>query len=655
LAAAAVAWLALAAPAEALQRFERCGAFGFECTRVSVPLDRSGAQPGRVSLFVKRVRARERPRRGALVMLAGGPGQSATDAFGGEALSILHPAYRHRDLVVFDQRGTGRSGVLRCRALERANLLDAGEAAGRCAVQLGPRRAFYTSRDSAEDIEAIRLALGYERLALFGTSYGTKVVLGYALAHPANVERLVLDSVVEAEGPSPLYLDTLEAVPRALRVLCGRACRAFTSDPVTDVERLVGRLARAPLHGRFVGPGGGPRRARLTREDLFVVLLGGDLNPVVRAGFPGAVRAALDGDAAPLLRLRERAYAVDGAPPPPSVLSAALYAATTCEETPFPWARTAPPNPAMRRAAAAAAAATLPDSAFFPFDRATVVDNDLVDLCGRWPAAPAVPAFAPGPLPNVPVLLVEGEDDLRTPVENARRVAAGFPAARLVVAPATGHSALGGDRSGCTTVAFARFMQGRPFRTRCPRVRRDFPPSPPPPTGIGDVPRAPGVEGARGRVVTAIGLTLHDLAFDAIAGTPLEAGSRDIAHGGGLRAGSYRLDSRGNLSLRRLAFVPGVRLNGRIRTFIRTERQRGRIRVQPGPGVPGGVLTLRARRIRGRLGGRPVAARITPPFAASSASSLRQGAPDEPSVRLDLASELGKVARVELLRTVAER
>ena len=69
---------------EAALRFERCGAYGFECARVSVPLDRTGALPGRVSLFVKRVRARERPRRGALFVLAGGPGQSATDAFGGE-------------------------------------------------------------------------------------------------------------------------------------------------------------------------------------------------------------------------------------------------------------------------------------------------------------------------------------------------------------------------------------------------------------------------------------------------------------------------------------------------------------------------------------------------------------------------------------------
>ena len=308
--------LALAAPAEAAPRFERCGVFGFQCARVSVPLDRSGALPGRVSLFVKRIHARESPRRGALVVLAGGPGQSATDAFGGSALSVLHPAYRNRDLIIFDQRGTGRSGLLRCRALERANLLEGGVAAGRCAARIGRRRALYTSRESVEDIESIRVALGYERIALFGISYGTKVALGYAAMHPGNVERLVLDSVVEADGPNPLYLDTMEAVPRALRTLCRAGCSAFTPDPVADVAALVRRLARAPLRGRVVLANGAVRRSRLEREDLFVVLLAGDLNPAVRAGFPGAVRAALDGDAAPLLRLRDRAYAVDGAPPP---------------------------------------------------------------------------------------------------------------------------------------------------------------------------------------------------------------------------------------------------------------------------------------------------------------------------------------------------
>ena len=162
-----------------------------------------------------------------------------------------------------------------------------------------------------------------------------------------------------------------------------------------------------------------------------------------------------------MLRLLVRAYAVDGVAPRPRELSAMLYATTTCEETAFPWARATPPDPRVRRSAARAALGLLPDSTFAPFDRGTALDSDLIDLCGRWPAAPAAPGFGSGPLPDVPVLLIEGEDDLRTPVENAQRVAAQFPRAQLVVAPATGHSALGSDGSGCTERAFGRFLQRR--------------------------------------------------------------------------------------------------------------------------------------------------------------------------------------------------
>jgi pimeloyl-ACP methyl ester carboxylesterase len=534
---------------------------------------------------------------------------------------VLYPGYAHRDLIIFDQRGTGRSGVLRCRALERANLLYAGVAAGRCAARLGARRAFYTSRDSAEDIEALRVALGYERLALFGTSYGTKVALGYALAHPTTVERLVLDSVVEAGGPSPLYLETFEAVPRVLRVLCRADCGAFTRDPVADVRMLINRLARAPLRGSVVMPNGAVRESRLGREDLFAVLLAGDLNPAVRAAFPGAVRAALERDPAPLLRLLDRAYAIDGAPPPPEVLSATLYTATTCEETPFPWARTAPPDPATRQAAAAAAAETLPDSAFFPFDRATAVHNDLVNLCGRWPASAAAPAFSPAALPDVPVLLLEGEDDLRTPVENARRVAAQFPRSRLLVAGETGHSALGADASGCTDAAFGAFLQGKRFSTDCPRGRRGFRPDPPPPRRLAALPQARGEPGKRGRVLTAVELTMRDLFQDFVAAFIPDPNDPDVARGGGLRSGSYRLDGRGTLTLRRLSFVPGVRLSGRI-TNLGVRRGRGRIRVDGGRGVPGGVLTFRNGLVRGTLGGRPVRTRVLPASAAQSSRAL---------------------------------
>jgi pimeloyl-ACP methyl ester carboxylesterase len=623
--AAAAAALALAAPAEAGLRFERCGPFGFQCARLTVPLDRAGAVPGRVSLFVKRVRARVRPARGALFVLAGGPGQSATASFGGDALSVLHPAYRRRDLIILDQRGTGRSGLLRCRPLERANLLQAGAAAGRCAARLGARRAFYTSRDSVEDIEAVRLALGYERIALFGTSYGTKVALGYALGHPANVERLVLDSVVESDGPNALYLDTLQAVPRALRALCRSACSAFTDDPVADVRRLVGRLARRSLRGRVVGPRGRVASRAMDRGDLLAVLLGGDLNPVLRASFPGAVRAALAGDAAPLLRLRARAFAVGGTPPPPRELSSMLYAATSCEETRFPWPRTTAPDEALRRTQAKAAAAIFPDDAFYPFDRATAVDNDLVELCGRWPAAAAAPDFGPGPLPDVPVLLIVGQDDLRTPVENARRVAAQFRHSRLLVAPETGHSALGADPTGCTNAAFGRFIQGKPFTTRCRRGPRLFPATPPPPSRLGRVRPVAGVRGARGRVLAAIGLTLRDIRDDALTALIFDPEDPDLARGGGLRAGSYRIGVAAALRLRRLAFVPGVRLTGRVHSFFRPRRRRGRIRVLGGRGVPSGVVTIRGARVRGMLGGRRVRARLDPsPRAATVRATAKR-------------------------------
>ena len=596
--------LAVAPPAQAAPRFERCGAFPFSCARLSVPLDRSGMTPGRVSLFIKRIRAQRRPARGALFVLAGGPGQSATQSFEGDG--VLSPAFKRRDVIVFDQRGTGRSGVLRCRALERSNLFRAGRAAGLCARRLGASRHHYTSRDSVEDIEAIRVALGLEKIALFGTSYGVKVALGYALAHPANVERLVLDSVVEPTGPDPLYRPTIQALPRVLRALCRGRCDSFTADPLADLARLVRRMGDRPLRAPVVDSRGRRRPARLTRGELFLMLISGDFDPALRAALPGAVRAALDGDRMPLLRLGRRSFSVGGEPPPPPrLISTALYAATTCEEMSFPWARTTAPDPAERRRQAVAAVAALPDSAFLPFNRGTVLDNDLLRLCDRWPALPTAPALGPGPLPDVPVLVLEGEDDLRTPVESAQRVAAQFPQAKLVVAPATGHSALGSDLSGCAERAFARFFRDQPVSTRCRRVRRAFPPTPPPPTALRRVPAARGVAGVRGRALTALALTLRDVE-DPLTRAILAVGDSDIARGGGLRAGRYRVDGRSVVHLDDLVFVPGVRVNGRVRGFG-TRRQRGRLRLS-GRAAPGGVLSLRGRRVTGRLGGKRVRA-----------------------------------------------
>ena len=599
---AAAATLLIAPSADAAPHFKRCGAFMFTCARVSVPLDRSGVTPGRVSLFVRRIAAQRQPRQGALFVLAGGPGQSATESFNGDALGVVSPAFRHRDLIVFDQRGTGRSGLLRCRALERSNLFDAGRAAGVCAGRLGARRFHYTSRDSVEDIEALRVALGLDKIAIYGTSYGVKVALGYALTYPDHVERLVLDSVLEADGPDPFYRPTLEAVPRVLSSLCRSGCSSFSSDPLRDLTRLVRRIGARGLRGRVVDAGGRHRPARLSRSELFLMLISGDFDPALRAAFPGAVRAALEGDRTPLLRLGRRSFSLEGEPPPPRLLSTALFTATTCEEMPLPWPRTTPPDPAERHRQAEAAAALIPDSAFLPFDRASLLENDLLQLCDRWPAAPVEPAFGPGPLPDVPVLLLEGEDDLRTPVEGAQRVAAQFPQAKLVVAPNTGHSALGSDASGCTERAFAHFFRDQPVSTRCPRVRPEFPPAPPPPTALRRVVPTHGVRGNRGRALTALALTLRDVGEDALTSFILDERDPDLARGGGLRGGRYRIDGNNVLHLIRVEFVPRERVSGTI-THFGGQRQRGRLRLS---GLVEGSLSLHGRAVTGRVAGKRV-------------------------------------------------
>jgi pimeloyl-ACP methyl ester carboxylesterase len=620
--AAGVLLLAIAPPAGAALHLRHCAPkTRVMCGRLSVPLDRSGGVGGRVSLIVVKVPARRRggATRPPVLALAGGPGQSATNAFifgGGE----LRPLYRDRDLIIFDQRGTGRSDLLRCRELERSNLLSAGAAAQACARRLGPRRAFYTSRDSADDIDALRQALGAEKVALYGTSYGTKLSLVYALRYPGRVDRLVLDSVAEVDGPDPFYLDTFEGVPRALRALCRTGC-PWTRDPVADLTSLVDRIDAGSLRGRVIDRRGHARTRRLTRVDVFSIMLAGDFDPTLRAAFPGGVRAAVAGDATPLLRLRRRALQLDAAPPPPRLFSTAVYAATTCEESRLPWARSTPPDPGERHQQAAERAAAISDAEFNPFDRDTALASDTLNLCDRWPAAPLAPDFGSGPLPDVPVLLLEGEDDLRTPVENAQRVGALFPQSTLVVAPATGHSALGSDFSGCTARAFGNFFRDQPVPARCTHARRIFQPTPPPPLRLSDV-RPIEAPGVRGRTLAALILTLRDVAEDSLTQFIFDPEGPTVVRGGGLRAGHYSIDRRSTLTLDGVAFVPGVRLTGRLKRFGE-RHQHGRLRVG-GSAAAHGLLRVRGGRVTGRLGGHRVRIGIYARRAISALAAQRQ-------------------------------
>lgn len=591
-----------------------------DCAIVRVPLDRSGRVPGTVALHVLRVRARQ-PRppgtpRNAVVGLAGGPGQSAIPLTS-DFYATISPALKTRDLIVFDQRGTGLSGLIRCRRLEAHPIGDRIKAVQQCGSTVGDARPFYRTSDSADDIDAVRRAAGEDKVIPYGTSYGTKVSLAFAQRYPQQTEALVLDSLVDLDGPDPFYRDTFAAVPRVLRDLCaGARCNGITTDPVADLNALVKKIESRPLRGFVVGGDGRPRARLFGRTAIFSVLLEGDFDPTLRAEFPAAVHAALAGDAAPMLRLANRAQVDNYFPDPPLVFSPGLYATTTCEDGPLPW------DPALtfgdRWQVAFSQATAIPDTSFAPFDRALARANDTLRLCAPWPASGSLSPPDSRPLPDVPTLILGGAADLRTPFDNDRALAARLPRASMVVVPNVGHSVLDSDLSGCADDATRAFFAGLPVPPTCSRASQFiqgfladvlFPPTPVPPRSFAVLATPRSLPGRPGRTVRAVELSFFD-AVVALLGTTF-AEEKRVFRIGGLRAGRLVARSRPKVRLRldRYSYVQGVWVSARLGDL---SGRRLHLRVG-GHRAARGRVTFQLRRdlITGRLGGRRVHLRLT--------------------------------------------
>jgi pimeloyl-ACP methyl ester carboxylesterase len=330
-----------------------------------------------------------------------------------------------------------------------------------------------------------------------------------------------------------------------LGVLCaGGACARLGLNPLADLRRLSARFDAAPGSGIAFDGRGRRQRMLLDASALFDIAVSGDFDPVLRADLPAAARAALRGDLAPLARAQLRSATVEAAKP--ALESEALFAATICEENQQLWERSTPiPD---RLAAARATVAGFPSSTFDPFGALAEL-KEGTGLCLRWPNAPAAPALAPGPLPDVPTLILSGRDDLRTPLEGARTLAAQIPHARLVPVAHVGHAVLFNDLSGCALRALDTFFRARNPRD-CTPLGRPFDPTDVPPTRIGQVHPLVGLAGRRGRTVRAVLLTLQDAELHA----------PDSGRTGGLRGG-YIASTSAALTMHNVVFVPGVRVS----------------------------------------------------------------------------------------------
>ena len=364
-----------------------------------------------------------------VVFVAGGPGQSAI-ALAGPISQMLARFGNRRDIVLVDQRGTGRSAPLRCDdhhpgapLAETANVRAQAKRALECLARLqalphGDLRQYTTAIASA-DLEAVRLALGARQLNLVGVSYGTRVALDYLRQFPQSVRRVVLDGVAPPDMvlPAAAALDA-QAAFDAMLAACEADAGCAGHHPQLRAlwQALLKTLPRPievthPLTGRA-------ENLQLTRDMLLGMVRTALYSPVLASGLPAALQAAEGGKFTPLVGLSSALQAARG----DEAVAQGMHFSVICAEDMPRLA--APPLP------------TAPD---FGAGLAPLYQQ----VCAAWPRAQIPAAFYQLPVAPVPVLLLSGGIDPATPSRHGARVADALGAKALhAVVPNAGHGLL---------------------------------------------------------------------------------------------------------------------------------------------------------------------------------------------------------------------
>ena len=468
------------------------------CAQIAVPLDRSGAVPGTIDLHVERLLARGTARRGRCSRSRAGRASlprpySSTGPFTfRSALGTVTSWCSTSAAPGCPARCAARQLIVPAR---RTPVEQADRPPSAVRSRSARRRAFYTTRDSVDDIDAVRQALGVEKITLFGVSYGTKVALGYAAKYPQHVERLVLDSVVELTGPGAFSEESLAAC-RESSAPCARVdARTSRRTPSQTSPRSCSDAQRACCTGHLVAADGrasapgsaGCGSSSCCSPETSTRLCAREL--------PAALCARARGRHGPVAAARAAQRARRRARPRPIPQRRAVHG-DVCEEGPLPWDRTTPvvhgprlPKRTLRALPAAVLGAVRPH-------------DGAVRLAHRPALQPLAhgaggAAVARRPLPGRPHAGAFG----RGRPAHAARVgaphAARIPGATLIIGPGDGSL---GARAGSRAAAACGPRTTSSAAGRCGRARRAGGRSLPAalPALAGEVPPEPQVGGRRG-------------------------------------------------------------------------------------------------------------------------------------------------------------
>lgn len=235
--------------------------YGAECGELTVKENPADPNSNNISIAILRLPAIS-PVADAdpLFLIQGGPGGSSID-MASQIHSFFADVRKNRDLVFVDQRGTGQSNPLRCEPLTPEDLLlPETEQVEKylalmksCAEKYKTNAGFYTTSYAVQDLDAVRIALAYNKINLWGGSYGTRVALEYARRYPQQARSMVLDGVAPVNIALPKYFarDAMAALVAVNNeCLAQPDCAAEFGDIVKKTETVLQRLTQLQAQGK---------------------------------------------------------------------------------------------------------------------------------------------------------------------------------------------------------------------------------------------------------------------------------------------------------------------------------------------------------------------------------------------------------------------
>ena len=413
-----------------------------QCTTFAVPEDRSKPGGRSIALNIAWIPPRNTgdPATDPVFFLAGGPGQAAVATFPALA-PVFNDVMKDRGIVLVDQRGTGKSNPLNCKN-EASEQFGSDPAAARtwiegCIAELSAKADLrrYTTTDAVADLDAVRKAIGADKINLIGVSYGTRMAQQYTLRHPQHVRTVTLDSPVpNTLGLGNIFAGNLDSALQAQFALCKEspACKGRMGDPRAELQSVLTRLRANPVQVTYRdGSTGEEVTETMTADHVAGLVRMYSYMPAAGALLPQLIHEASQGRYANLMALAKMMQS-----DMQDAMSMGMQMSVICTED-------------------AASMVTRAE------DADTVLGNRMVEamaaMCEVWPKGDKPADFNTPLKGDLPVLVLTGEFDPVTPPRYGEQIAnKGLPKARWLDLKGQGHNVIG---AGCMPKLFAQFIE----------------------------------------------------------------------------------------------------------------------------------------------------------------------------------------------------